>query len=184
MNITQEQWEELYRTDKTPWRNKNASLLDGINQSGISSGIALDLGCGTGELAIALSSCGFEVEALDYSAEAIRQAKAQESSVHFVQWDLESMANYPFRHNAYDLVIMKRVLVFVSDKDGLLKTIAKHLKGVFVLEVLWEHDEIPEVVTPKEELELLLKNYFTIDACMQLPTRPGVVLVNYYLRKQ
>ncbi len=182
MKIPHERWEQSYRTGDTPWRNATGDIDEWIKKAGVSSGVALDLGCGTGDQAIWLSKNGFEVEALDYSAEAIKQAQAQGSKVHFTQRDLEQLAAYPFKHEKYDLILLNKVLAFIENRDGLLQTVKDHLEGVFILDVILEHDEKPAVITPTQELEPLLNKYFTIVDKVILPTREGIVIANYYLK--
>lgn len=78
--------------------------------SGREAGRALDLACGAGRHAIWLAEEGWDVTAVDFSAEALRQAKAHAhargASVRFVQADLTA---YAPERGAFDLVLVAYV---------------------------------------------------------------------------
>ncbi|BBH68176.1 hypothetical protein ACTI_48610 [Actinoplanes sp. OR16] len=76
-------FEEMYRSDTPPpWEIGGpqpalAAVLDAGEPRGPR---VLDLGCGTGDLALALARLGFQVTAIDFSAAAIDQARAKASA--------------------------------------------------------------------------------------------------------
>ncbi|MDQ3018332.1 MAG: class I SAM-dependent methyltransferase [bacterium] len=148
------------------------------------SGFALDLGCGSGEQSIWLAHHGFEVEGLDYSTEAIKIAQSDQSPVSFEQWDLEQLVNYPFKHNVYDLIIIRKVLAFLDNKIELLNIVKTKLNGVLILQVFLEHDEKPYVVSDKKELEKVLQERFAIVAIEYPSVRNKVVIADYYLKNK
>jgi len=70
-------------------------------------GLALDVACGAGRHAIFLGRCGYHVQALDFSLEAIerlaRQARRERlEQVHGLVADLE---DYPLPADYYDLIV-------------------------------------------------------------------------------
>jgi tellurite methyltransferase len=91
-----------YQHASTPSRFlvDNVSLLPG--------GRALDLAMGCGRNAIFLARCGFDVEGVDISPEAVAGAlkAAREAGVHLDAWvdDLESEA-YSISPGAYEVII-------------------------------------------------------------------------------
>ncbi len=132
-------------------------LTSWIEKGGISGGSALDLGCGTGEYAGWLSNHGFDVEALDRSNEALGQASKQFPNVNFNHWDLNRLANYPFRRNNYELVLDRLAFAFVKNKEQYLETIRRKLNGTFILEVV-------STVSNKPSLELTTSSENALNA--------------------
>ena len=67
---------------------------------------ALDLCCGTGDIAAALARCGAETTGLDFSAEMLavaarRNLKSAISNLNFIQGDAQAL---PFSENSFDIV--------------------------------------------------------------------------------
>ncbi len=135
---------------------------DWLKLSGVKTGRALDLGCGTGEKACWLAENGFEVDAFDFSEEALLIAKSNCSSVNFQQVDLNQLAKYDFKGLSYNLIIDSKVLVFIENKQAYLQTISNILNGVFIAEVFTKCDEKPSLVIEKDSVEKLLLKYFDI----------------------
>lgn len=82
---------------------------------------ALDLCCGTGDLAFALAKAGAEVVGLDFSEEMLGVAKAKSkvqgprSKVEFVRGDAQQI---PFPDSAFDIVTIGYGLRNLADLDG------------------------------------------------------------------
>ncbi len=183
MKIPIAEWDDAYSSGNIPWRKTPVNVEKWLELAEVSSGKALDLGCGTGDQAVKLSELGFEVEGLDYSPEAIIIAKSQQKTgVSFVQWDLENLVNYDFQHQKYDLMICRKVLAFLDNKEEFLKVVASKLSGTFILELILEHDEKQTIVTKKEEIIPLIEKYFTIVKQESIPTREGIVWIDYFLK--
>lgn len=127
---------------------------------------ALDLGCGTGDMARKLSALGFHVTALDISSIAIEKAKSlsEPGTIKYRVADIENDELPP----SQDLITMKLVFAFIRDKRTLLNRIkaAMSEQGVFVLmaPILLQgeiySDRITSISQPQEELETLLKSVF------------------------
>jgi ubiquinone/menaquinone biosynthesis C-methylase UbiE len=79
-------------------------------------GSVLDLGCGTGELVIALAASGMQATGCDISPEMLRIA-ADEPSANVVDWvELEpDWQVLPFRASVFDAVVASSVLEYVDD---------------------------------------------------------------------
>jgi cyclopropane fatty-acyl-phospholipid synthase-like methyltransferase len=90
-------WNARYRERDTPWDSgiRSRELARVINEGHVKPGRALELGCGTGTNAVFLAKQGFDVTAIDLSAEAlaIAEQKAADAGVkiHFKKADVCSL---------------------------------------------------------------------------------------------
>jgi len=111
-----------------------AGVLDLLNQAGleIDGATVLDIGAGTGSLAIPLAKMGATVTAVDFSAEMLRhlvkradEEKAGIERTVLVSWDEVDLDNLGFRKN-FDLVIASMTPAVQSPETfGLMLEAAK-----------------------------------------------------------
>ncbi len=105
-----------------------------------SGGQALDLGCGTGPVAVALAKRGFDVYGVDIAENMVERARERAaqalgdaaSKTRFEAGDVESLDLEPA---SLDVVVALGLLEYLPDDRPLLKRIAPALKpdGVFVV---------------------------------------------------
>ncbi|NLF69085.1 MAG: class I SAM-dependent methyltransferase [Candidatus Anammoximicrobium sp.] len=76
-NETENAWEAKYQTGDTPWEMAGeCDRLAGLVQAGLIRPChALELGCGSGAVAVHMAQLGFQVTALDIAPTAIEQAR-------------------------------------------------------------------------------------------------------------
>jgi demethylmenaquinone methyltransferase/2-methoxy-6-polyprenyl-1,4-benzoquinol methylase len=86
---------------------------------------ALDLACGTGDIAFAVSSHGARTTGVDITHRMLQLATAKSGSVRFVTAD---MMELPFPEGTFDLVTTGYGLRNVPDIDGALAEIARVLR--------------------------------------------------------
>lgn len=79
----------------------------------------LDLGCGTGELAIALAAAGMRVTGCDISPEMLRIAADAKTPVGWVELEPDWRV-LPFRAGGFDAVVASSVLEYVDDPVAVL----------------------------------------------------------------
>lgn len=178
--MSKQNWEEYYKKGETPWRSFSVDLSETLKKTGVYSGVALDLGSGTGEFSKWLSDHGFETEGIDFSEEAIKTAREICPSCRFTNWDLEDLENYPFERDKYDIILDSKTIAFIKNKEKYLDTIRSRLKGVFTLQAFLRADEKPLIAVNEEELELLLKERFGI-LDKQVKSSPSKVWAEYLL---
>lgn len=101
--MEQPDYDAIYGAEPPPWEIGGPQpALARVLDAGVRGRTVLDLGCGTGDLAIALARCGHEVTAVDISAVAIDRARAKAAgqglTVHFEVGDATrlSLAAAPF----------------------------------------------------------------------------------------
>jgi ubiquinone/menaquinone biosynthesis C-methylase UbiE len=83
-------------------------------------GSVLDLGCGTGELAIALAASGVRATGCDISPEMLRVAADTEAPVDWVELEPDWRV-LPFRAGGFDAVVGSSVLEYVDDPVTVLR---------------------------------------------------------------
>jgi SAM-dependent methyltransferase len=80
-------------------------VLDALE--GLEPGRALDLGCGNGRHAMWLAERGWRVTAVDFSTEALRQARERAAATGVdVEWVEADLAAYEPERQAFDLVLV------------------------------------------------------------------------------
>jgi SAM-dependent methyltransferase len=101
--------------------------------AGLPPGRALDLGCGRGRHARWLARRGWQVVAVDFSAVALAQGRADAGAL-AIDWQQADLAGYrPQR--PFDLVVLAFVHLGAAERGGLLRTAAAALRdgGLLVL---------------------------------------------------
>lgn len=183
MILTQTDWDNCYLDGRTPWRDHERQYDQWLKLLNIYSGTVLDLGCGTGEKSIWFAKHGFTVDALDYSPTAIQIAQKQSQLQLFHHCDLEKLDQWSGLKPTYDIILDIKVLAFIKDKQKYIDTITKHLKGTFIIEVIWHHDEHPYVAIDKLTFETLIQDQLAIVHRISLPSRPEVAMELLMLKR-
>ncbi len=127
------EWEQHYGEQKG-WRRlgererelfaEHAPVPDG-------GGRALDLGCGTGELAVHLAGVGYTVDAVDFADSAIARAREEHVSVEGVRWlrlDIERDDPGPLHQEGYDLITMRLAYPFLRDRGRNVHGLGERLR--------------------------------------------------------
>ncbi|WP_240799302.1 class I SAM-dependent methyltransferase [Streptomyces sp. A0958] len=131
---------------------------------------ALEVGCGTGELAAALAAMGYDVDAVDFTQEALIRARAQYAAVREVRFlclDVEhdELPDPPGETApGYDLITMRLCIAFIHDRTRLLHALGTRLReggALVVITPVAEHTpEARRHIAPDEdELSLLADGF-------------------------
>ncbi len=98
--------------------------------------IILDVGCGTGSLALELSTCVAEVHAIDLSREMIKIAnqKVADEDIANVTFYNTTITNLSFESRTFNAICAYNILHLVDDRSAALNTILDLLKpgGFFI----------------------------------------------------
>lgn len=113
-----------------------------LEQAGRMGAVVLELGCGTGDLCLALASRGVHVVGLDSSPDMIRAArrKARRQSATRVAWVQARMETFAFRTAFTAVIAPYHTLCHVlrpAELDTLLRRVHDHLTpgGVFLADI-------------------------------------------------
>ncbi|MEV5980953.1 NUDIX domain-containing protein [Streptomyces sp. NPDC052114] len=133
--------------------------------------VALDVGCGLGELARHLHEMGYAVDAVDYADSAIDIAAAQTppgADLRFLRHDIEhdSLADLP--HATYDLITFRLSYAFLANRTWLLNRLRELLRpGGTVCVITPLASALPadrrDIALDEEEIALLTAGWGTAD---------------------
>ncbi len=95
----------------------------------LGGGNALDLGCGAGDDAIALSEIGYQVDAIDQDPVELNKLrdKAEGHSINII---LGNILNFEIKKSYYSVIIASHVFPHIHDKEQVRSTIKKLIDGL------------------------------------------------------
>jgi SAM-dependent methyltransferase len=130
--------------------------------------LVLDVGAGTGRVAIAFANLGYRTTALDPALQMLHRirVKAPESPVRLVAGE---GGRLPFAGKRFDAVILARILYLMADWEVVLQSVSDALKPGGCIFHEWGNGQADEVwVRVREKLRSLFR-----DAGVQTPFHPG-----------
>lgn len=169
-NQLPEFWDEMFSLGKD-YQVFNKVLLNKLISDYHLEGDILDVGCGTGDLTIALAERGLSVTGLDFSSVAIEKAKerAKKSGVTatFHCGDLSTIKE----GRKYKVIFCKLVYAFIPSKQEFLQKVKSILtdSGVFIVitpilnESNRDIEKKPGICASDEDVALLKKEFRLVD---------------------
>jgi SAM-dependent methyltransferase len=152
MSLKSRTWDRMYRKGDPSWERGGpdpglTSALDARELRG--PGQALDLGCGTGDNAIALAQRGFEVTALDIGEVPLTRARAKAAAaaipVRFLRADVTRLDGTEGITGPFDLVVDCGLLMSVPGERGRRAYTAALERLTSVGSQVYQHQwELPE----------------------------------------
>ncbi|GLX22493.1 methyltransferase, FxLD system [Streptomyces lavendulae] len=168
-----EEWEQHYGEGKG-WRRlgereqhllaKHAPVPEG-------RGRALDVGCGTGELAAHLAGVGYTVDAVDLTDSAIARAREEHAGIEGVRWlqlDIERDDPAPLHDAGYDLITLRLVYPFLRDRGRTVHGLGERLRdggALVVITPIVENTpaERRGIALDEDEIKLLGAGWKTVE---------------------
>ncbi|MGW0798131.1 methyltransferase, FxLD system [Streptomyces sp. NPDC002692] len=153
-------------------------------------GRALDVGCGTGELAAFMASLGYTVDGIDFADGALERARAEHEETPGVRWlclDVENDDLEPLAGEGYDLITLRLAVAFFPNATATLLRLAELLTvdgRLVVITPTAEHtpaerrrialdeDQIAVLTDPFSDTALYTADQFAV-LVLGKKTRPG-----------
>jgi SAM-dependent methyltransferase len=149
-NEQEDSWNAIYRNHTGFTREPNELLKAAV--AGVTPGRALDVGTGQGRNALYLASLGWNVTGVDFSMEALREAR-EEAAARKLEFDAvyADISKYDFGADKWNLV----ALIYMPDHPDWIEKIKPSIAsgGLFVLEYFARTPEDPHSGTDLAELE-------------------------------
>ena len=113
-------WDQRW-LDKRLHAHGEASPVVLAALEGLAPGRALDLGCGSGRHAVWLAERGWQVTGVDFSSEALRQARERAAELAVdVDWIEADLVNYAPSEVAFELVLLAYLHVPAHERRAIL----------------------------------------------------------------
>ncbi|MFE0174620.1 NUDIX domain-containing protein [Streptomyces sp. NPDC059002] len=159
---SQDEWDAHYRGGSSfrPLGDRERALL-AAHVPAPDGGLALDVGCGLGELARHLAASGYRTDAVDYAPAAVTAAAGTaDGTVSFLRFDIERDDPAGLPHPAYDLITFRLSLAFVADRTRVLNRLRERLRpGGALCVITLAADAVPEarrdIALDEDEIGLL-----------------------------
>ncbi|MGW2485614.1 methyltransferase, FxLD system [Streptomyces sp. NPDC001606] len=168
-----DQWEQHFRDGKGFRRvgERERELLVEHTPAPDGGGRALDVGCGTGELAVCLASLGYTVDAVDFTESALARARTEHSDVQGVRWlqlDIERDDPVPLHEEGYDLVVMRLMYPFLKDRGRVLHGLGERLRDGGALVIITPvaantPEERRGIALDEDEITVLAAGWETVE---------------------
>ncbi|ARF53556.1 class I SAM-dependent methyltransferase [Streptomyces gilvosporeus] len=129
---TEDEWNAHYRDGRSfrPLGDAERALIE-AHLPPSPGALALEVGCGTGELARHLVATGYRVDAVDYAEAAIEAARQQTdlaAAVTYARFDIETGEPADLPHHAYDLIVFRQSFAFVRDRVRVVNRLRERLR--------------------------------------------------------
>lgn len=173
--VRREAWQEHYAEGRgfRPLGDGERALL-AEHAPAPEGGRALDIGCGTGELAVALAGMGYDVDAIDFAEGALTRARTEHGGtprVRFLHLDIEhdELPGTPEGSDGgYDLVTMRLSIAFIRNRSAVLRALGARLReggALVVITPVTEHtpQERQHIALDKDELTLIADAFETAE---------------------
>ena len=157
--------------DNIPYKEWNKYLLELLKENGLSEGILLDLGCGTGSITELLAKAGFDMIGIDNSEDMLEIAreKAMDEELDIL-YLLQDMREFELFGTVAGVVSICDSMNYITSEDDLLKVfklVNNYLdpKGLFIFDMntpyKYKHILADNTIAEnREDSSFIWDNYF------------------------
>lgn len=162
------EWSQHYDDGRgfRPLRDSERNLIT-RHAAAPDGGRALELGCGTGELAAFLTDIGYTVDAVDFAEGALTRARKERPHAEQVRWlclDIEHDDPAELSEDGYDLITLRLMFPFLHDRARVLSNLGARLRAGGTLVVITPMaattpEERRHIALDEEEVDLLTEGW-------------------------
>lgn len=160
--------------DNIPYEEWAEYLIDLLKEYGISDGLVLDLGCGTGNMTELLATAGYDMIGVDNAEEMLEIAmEKREKSGHDILYLLQDMREFELYGTVKAIVSICDSINYVTEEEELLEVfrLANNYldpKGIFIFDfnTVYKYREVlgnQTIAEDREDCSFIWDNYYYED---------------------
>ena len=160
--------------DNIPYEEWAEYLVDLLKEYGISDGLVLDLGCGTGNMTELLATTGYDMIGVDNAEEMLEIAmEKREKSGHDILYLLQDMREFELFGTVRAIVSVCDSINYITEKEDLLEVfrLANNYldpKGIFIFDfnTVYKYREVlgnQTIAEDREDCSFIWDNYYYED---------------------
>ncbi len=157
--------------DNIPYEEWSAYLIALLSEYGITDGLVLDMGCGTGSMTELLAGAGYDMIGIDNSEEMLELAiEKREKSDHDILYLLQDMREFELYGTVRAIVSICDSINYITDEADLLEVfrlVNNYLdpKGVFIFDfnTVYKYREVlgdATIAEDREDCSFIWDNYY------------------------
>ena len=157
--------------DNIPYEEWAEYLVDLLKEYGISDGLVLDLGCGTGNMTELLASSGYDMIGVDNAEEMLEIAmEKREKSGHDILYLLQDMREFELYGTVKAIVSICDSINYITEEEDLLEVfrLANNYldpKGIFIFDfnTIYKYREVlgnQTIAEDREDCSFIWDNYY------------------------
>lgn len=160
--------------DNIPYEEWAEYLVDLLKEYGISDGLVLDLGCGTGNMTELLATAGYDMIGVDNAEEMLEIAmEKREKSGHDILYLLQDMREFELYGTVKAIVSICDSINYIIEEEDLLEVfrLANNYldpKGIFIFDfnTVYKYRDVlgnQTIAEDREECSFIWDNYYYED---------------------
>ena len=160
--------------DNIPYEEWAEYLVDLLKEYGISDGLVLDLGCGTGNMTELLATAGYDMIGVDNAEEMLEIAMEKRAkSGHDILYLLQDMREFELYGTVKAIVSICDSINYITEEEDLLEVfrLANNYldpKGIFIIDfnTVYKYREVlgnQTIAEDREDCSFIWDNYYYED---------------------
>lgn len=157
--------------DNVPYEEWSRNIVEILKEYGISEGLLLELGCGTGSMTELLAEAGYDMIGVDYSEEMLELAvEKREKSGHDILYLLQDMREFELYGTVKAAVSVCDAMNYITGEEDLLQVfrlVNNYLDpgGIFLFDMntVYKYEHLladNTIAENREEGSFIWENYY------------------------